>query len=114
METGKVGREGGGEEEYQNNGRSDPERAIKVRVTLKDVKEVCAGKEGGPAAAEDLVGIDVEELGVEGEAPQELLAAVVTVVARGGRREEVCAGAGGGGGDLALRLVGGVVCGVAS
>ena len=69
--AGKVLRDGGGEEEDEDDGGSDPDGAVEVRVAVEDVEEVGAGEEGGAGAAEDFGGVDVEELGVEGEGPEE-------------------------------------------
>ena len=61
------------QEEDDNYGGCDPERPVEVRVALEDVEEVLAWVEGGAAAGEDLGGVDVEELLVEGNAPEEAL-----------------------------------------
>ena len=61
------------EEEDDDDGGRDPERPVEVRVALEDVEEVLARVEGGAAAGEDLRGVDVEELLVEGDAPEEAL-----------------------------------------
>lgn len=52
---------------------SDPEGPVQVRVAFEDVEEVLARVEGGAAACENLVGVDVEELLVEGDTPEETL-----------------------------------------
>lgn len=62
-----------GQEKNHNDGRRDPEGPVEVRVAFEDVEEVLARVEGGAAASEDLVGVDVEELLVEGDAPEEAL-----------------------------------------
>ena len=58
------------QEQNHDDCRRDPERAIEVRVALEDVEEVLARVEGCAAAGQDLVGVDVEELLVEGDAPE--------------------------------------------
>lgn len=60
-----------GQEENHDDGGRDPERPIEVGVALEDVEEVLARVESGAAAGEDLGGVDVEELLVEGDAPEE-------------------------------------------
>ena len=59
------------QEEDDNYGGCDPERPVEVRVALEDVEEVLARVQRGAAARQDLGGIDVEELLVEGDAPEE-------------------------------------------
>ena len=59
------------EEEDEDDGCSDPEGAVEIRVAVQDVQKGAAGEEGGEAAVEDGSGVDVEELGVEGEGPKE-------------------------------------------
>ena len=67
------------QEQDDNDGGRDPERPIKVRVALEDVEEVLARVEGCAAASEDLVGIDIEELLVEGYAPEKTFRGVLLV-----------------------------------
>jgi len=62
--------DGAAEEEDEDDGGGDPEGAVEIRVPVEDVEEVCAGVEGDAAAAEDFGGVDVEELGVEGDGPE--------------------------------------------
>jgi hypothetical protein len=61
------------QEENHNDGRRDPEGPVEVWVALEDVEEVLARVKSGTAAGEDLVGVDVEELLVEADAPEETL-----------------------------------------
>lgn len=65
------------QEQDDHHGSRDPERAVQVGVPVQHVEEVAAREDGGPASAQDLGGVDVEELRVEGEGPE--------VVFRGGR-----------------------------
>lgn len=57
-------------EQYDHHSRSDPERAVEVRVAFEHVEEVLAREEGAAASVQDLVGVDVEELLVEAYAPE--------------------------------------------
>lgn len=59
------------QEQDHNDGCRDPEGSVEVRVALEDIEEVLAGVQRGAAAGEDLVGVNVEELLVEGNAPEE-------------------------------------------
>jgi hypothetical protein len=61
------------QEKDHNDGRRDPEGPVEVWVAFEDVEEVLARVEGGAAAGEDLVRVDVEELLVEADAPEETL-----------------------------------------
>jgi hypothetical protein len=61
------------QEQDYNDRSGDPEGSVEVWVALEDVEEVLARVERGAAAGEDLVGVDVEELLVEGDAPEETL-----------------------------------------
>lgn len=61
------------EEEDDDDGGRDPKRPVEVRVALEDVEEVLARVQRGAAARQDLRGVDVEELLVEGDAPEEAL-----------------------------------------
>ena len=60
-------------EEYEYDRGCNPEGPVQIRVTLQHIEEVGAWVQRGPASFEDLVGVDVEELRVEGDGPQELL-----------------------------------------
>jgi len=62
-------------EQNDHHCRRDPKRPVQIRVAIKDIEEVCAGKQRGAASFENLVGVDVEELGVEGQCPEEVLVA---------------------------------------
>ena len=79
------------EEEYHYNRRRDPKGTVQVGVPLKHVKEVLTGVDCATAAVQDLVGVDIEELLVEGYAP------------------EVAAGGGGGGAGAEVVVAGGLV-----
>lgn len=72
MVGGQVLADGAGEEEDEDDGGGDPEGPVEVRVAVEDVEEgsVGEGQEGGEAAVQDGGGVDVEELGVEGEGPE--------------------------------------------
>lgn len=59
------------QEEDDNDSGRDPERPVEVRVALEDVEEVLARVQRGTAARKDLGGVDVEELLVEGDTPEE-------------------------------------------
>ena len=61
------------EKQHENNRGRDPERAVQVGVAIKHVQEVRARVQRGAAAAQDFVGVDVEELRVEAEGPEEAL-----------------------------------------
>jgi hypothetical protein len=61
------------QEKDDDDGGRDPERPVEVRVALEDVEEVLARVQGGAAAGENLGSVDVEELLVEGDAPEEAL-----------------------------------------
>lgn len=72
--VGEILADGAGEEEDDDDSGGDPEGAVEVRIAVQDVEEGWGvgkeGKEGEAAAGEDGGGVDVEELGVEGEGPQ--------------------------------------------
>jgi len=59
-------------EQDHHHGRRDPERPVQVRVAVQDVEKVGAREQCGPASLEDFVRVDVEELTVEGERPEEV------------------------------------------
>jgi hypothetical protein len=61
------------QEQDHHDGRRDPEGPVEVGVAFEDVEEVLARVESGTTAGEDLVGVDVEELLVEADAPEETL-----------------------------------------
>lgn len=63
------------EEENNHHGRRDPERTIQIWIAVEDVEKVCTREERGGAPAQDLGRIDVEELRVEGDAPEVALRA---------------------------------------
>lgn len=65
--------DGAAEEQDQDHRCRDPEGSVEVRVALEHVEEVGAGEERGPAAGQDGRCVDVEELGVEGDGPEEAL-----------------------------------------
>lgn len=67
--VGQVLVDGAGEEKDDDDGGGDPHGPVQVRVALEHVKEVLARIYGGGAATQDLVGVNVEGLGVEGEGP---------------------------------------------
>lgn len=65
--------DGSRQEKYHDHRCRDPERTVEVRVSLQHIEEIGAREDGGVASAEDLIGVDVEELRVEGEGPEEAL-----------------------------------------
>lgn len=99
---GQVLRDCAGEEEDDDDGGRDPKGPVQVRVAVQDVEEVCVGPDGGAAAAQDFVGVDVEELGVEGDGPEVVLAVCLRGPAGGGQEGRVA------GGKLAAGRVGGL------
>jgi hypothetical protein len=98
----------GQEEDYDDCG-SDPEGAVEVWVALEDVEEVLTRVEGGAAAGEDLIRVDVEELLVEGDAPEEALGGGLLAGAWGAE-EGACVGLdfGGAGGVVVEGCLGSV------
>ena len=80
--AGEVLADGAGDEEDEADGGGDPKGPVEVRVAVEDVEEVGPRVEGGTAAAEDFGGVDIEELGVEGEGPEEAFGGEAVV--RGG------------------------------
>jgi len=93
------------QEQDHDHSRCDPERPVEIGVALEDVEEVLARVECGAASCEDLLGVDIEELLVEGDAPEEALRGVRMAAAGAGGEEEVgvvgldLCGAGGGVGE---------------
>lgn len=67
------------QEEDHHHCRCDPEGAVEVGVAFEDVEEVLARVERCAAASEDLIGVDIEELLVEGYAPEKTLRGVLLV-----------------------------------
>ena len=98
--AGKILADRAGEEEDDNDGGRDPERPVEVRVALEDVEEVLARVEGGAAAGEDLRGVDVEELLVEGDAPEETFGGGLLAGAWGAEEGGVWLDFGGAGGGV--------------
>lgn len=96
------------EEDYHHR-RRNPERPVEVGVTLEYIEEVLARVERGAASGEDLLGVDVEELLVEGDAPEEALRGGGLAAAGAGGQErgvvwlDLC-GAGGGVGEAFIAL----------
>lgn len=84
------------EEEDQDDRRRDPEGPVEVGVALEHVEEVGAGEERSPAAGQDGRRVHVEELGVEGDGPEEALRGAVGGCR--GRREAGGRGLAGAGG----------------
>lgn len=68
---GQVLRDGACDEKDEDNGGGEPEGAVEVRVAIKEIQEGRARIEGGFAAAENFGSVDVEELRVKGEGPEE-------------------------------------------
>jgi len=87
------------EEDYDDGGR-DPEGAVEVGVAFEDVEEVLARVEGCAAAGEDLRGVDVEELLVEADAPEEAFGGGLLAGAWGAEEGGVWLGFGGAGGGV--------------
>lgn len=75
------------QEEDHDHGCSDPEWPVEVWVAFEDVEEVLARVEGCAAAGEDLVCVDVEELLVEVDAPEEAFGGGLLGVAWAGAEE---------------------------
>jgi hypothetical protein len=71
--------DGTGQEEDHHHRCRDPEGAVEVGVALEDVEEVLAWVESCAAASEDLVRVDIEELLVEGYAPEKAFRRVLLV-----------------------------------
>jgi hypothetical protein len=61
------------QEKNHDDCRRDPEGPVEVWVAFEYVEEVLAGVERGAAAGKNLVGVDVEELLVKADAPEEAL-----------------------------------------
>lgn len=91
-------------EQDEDDGGGDPERPVQIRVALQDIEEVGAWVQCGPAAFEHLVGVDVEELRVEGDGPEEFLGGAAAAP-RGSAARGTAEG-GGVGRDLVARRVG--------
>ena len=68
--VGEVLADGAGDEKDEDDGGGDPEGPVEVWVAFEGVEEGRARVEGRGAAVEYGAGVDVEELGVEGEGPQ--------------------------------------------
>lgn len=75
------------QEENHDYGRSDPEGSVEVWVSFEDVEEVLARVERCATAGEDLVCVDVEELLVEVDAPEEAFRGGLLGVAWAGAEE---------------------------
>jgi hypothetical protein len=71
--------DGAGQEKDHHHRRRDPEGTVEVGVALENVEEVLARVESCAAAGEDLVGVYIEELLVEGYAPEKTLRGVLLV-----------------------------------
>lgn len=71
MITGEILGDGTGEEENEDDGGGNPERAVEVRVSIQDIEEGRARIECGFTTAKDFRCIHVKELGIKGECPQE-------------------------------------------
>lgn len=88
------------QEQNQHHRRGDPERPVQIRVTLQHVEEVRARVQRRPAPLQDGGGVDVEELRVEGQRPEEALAAARGARGgHGGGQAGRGAGLAGGGGE---------------
>jgi hypothetical protein len=97
----KILTNGSCQEEDHNDGGRDPEGTVKVRVAFEDVEEVLARIEGCAAAGENLGGVDVEELLVEGDAPEEAFGGGLLAAGAWGAEERgVGLGFGGAGGGV--------------
>lgn len=80
------------QEQYHDHSRGYPERAIEVRVPVQHVEEPCAREDGGLASSQDFVGVDVEELRVEGERPEVPLRGAGAAAVVGAGEEGVLSG----------------------
>jgi hypothetical protein len=61
----QVAADGACEEKDHNDGRSDPERPVQIRIAFHDIQKVLLGKQRGATSQQDLIGIDIKELLVE-------------------------------------------------
>ena len=68
--TVQILRNGASHEQDHYHCCSNPERTVQVRVAFHDVQEVLARIYCGATSVQDLVGVDIEELLVEREAPE--------------------------------------------
>jgi len=75
----KVLADGTGQKEDHHHRCRDPEGAVEVGVSLEDIEEVLTRIESCAAAGEDLVGVDIEELLIEGYAPEKTFRGVLLV-----------------------------------
>lgn len=66
---------GAGQEQDDHYRRRDPKGPVQVWVAVQNVEEVCTRKDCCGASAQHLGGVDVEELRVEGDAPEVALRA---------------------------------------
>jgi hypothetical protein len=62
------------QEQNDNDRRRDPHWAVQIRVSFQHIKEVGARVDSSCASAEDLSGVYIESLRVEGERPEEAFA----------------------------------------
>ena len=82
---------GSAQEQDQDHRCRDPEGTVQIRVALEHVQEVRARVQGRPAPCQNSRGVDIEELRVERDGPEEPLGAIIVVGAGGrgsGRRGE--------------------------
>jgi hypothetical protein len=70
---GKILANSAAQEQDEHHRGRNPERPVQVRVPLEHVQEIGAREQRRPAAAQHSRGVDVEELRVEGEGPEEAL-----------------------------------------
>lgn len=75
------------QEQDHDHSRSDPDRPVKIWVPLEHIEEVGARVDSRGATAQDLGGINVEGLGVEGECPEQVLAVAACGRGRGAGEE---------------------------
>ena len=78
--VGKVLANCPGQEQDEDNGGSDPEWTVEIGVAVQDVEEIGTWVESCTAPAQNFCGVDIEELGIEGETPKESFGAKSVVV----------------------------------
>ena len=59
--------DGPSEEQDEDHSRGNPERAVEIRIALEHIEEIRPRVQRRPAPRQHGVGIDIEELRVEGQ-----------------------------------------------
>lgn len=92
------------QKQNKHHRRRDPKRAVQIRISLQHVQEVRPRVQRRPAPLQHAGRVDVKELRVEGQRPEEALAGARVGVRSGGygrgEQAEAAAGGGGGGGGV--------------